>query len=378
MGTIIGAGIYVLIGKVAAVSGVSTAYAFLLSGFIAMFSALSYAELASRFPQSSGESAYVSKAFNRDFLARIVGWMVVLTGIVSSATLANGFLGYLNVFIDISSTAAIISLILALTALSAWGIKESVFLIAAITLLEVGGLIFVVLLADGNNGIPWSKIVELPWSPTEASSILVGSFLAFYAFIGFEDMDNVAEEVKEPRKTIPIAIIWAVVLSTLLYVIVAAVAIRHMPIADLAKSDAPLADIISQSGYSPVWISLISLIAVINGILVQLIMASRVLYGMGKQGLAPEILSRVNSRTQTPIISTLIIALFILIFALWLPLITLAKITSFFMLSIFTLMNISLIVVKRKDKETLGVTTFPIWVPIIGTFLCLMLLVAQI
>jgi APA family basic amino acid/polyamine antiporter len=135
MGTIIGAGIYVLIGKVAAVSSVSTAYAFLLSGIIAMFSALSYSELASRFPQSSGESAYVSNAFNRDCLARIVGWMVILTGIVSSATLANGFLGYLNVFVDIPSASAIICLILALTILSVWGIKESFFLITIITLL---------------------------------------------------------------------------------------------------------------------------------------------------------------------------------------------------------------------------------------------------
>jgi APA family basic amino acid/polyamine antiporter len=377
LGTIIGAGIYVLIGKVAAVSSFTAVYAFLFSGIIAGLSALSFAELSSRYPKSAGEAVYVSKAFGRPRLAQIVGWFVVFTGIVSSATLMNGFYGYLQVFWETPFLLTIAVLVFSITALSAWGIQQSTLLIAFITLLEIGGLLYVMAMASGGQGASWGQIFEIPWSMTAVSQMVVGGFLAFYAFIGFEDMVNVAEEVKSPRKNMPRAIVLAIVCSTVLYISVAAVTLRHMPMDQLAQSTAPLADVISQSGYSSTYISFIALVAVINGALVQLIMASRVLYGLGQQKMAPDIFSKLNAKTQTPLWGTAIIGFVLFIFAIGLPLVTLAKIASFIMLMVFTLVNLSLVFVKIKHPKPQGVIMFPFWVPILATILCITILLWQ-
>lgn len=378
LGTIIGAGIYVLIGKVAAVSSFTAVYAFLFSGIIAGLSALSYAELSSRYPKSAGEAVYVSKAFGRPFLAQVVGWLVVFTGIVSSATLINGFYGYLQVFLDTPFFTTILILVFAVTALSMWGIQQSTFLIAGITLIGVGGLIFVIVVADGEKGASWQQIFEIPSSMKAISQMAVGGFLAFYAFIGFEDMVNIVEEVKSPQKNMPRAIILAVVCSTILYVWVAAIALRHLPMDQLSNSSAPLADIVTQSGYSYSTISIIALISVINGALVQMIMASRVLYGLSQQKMAPAIFSNLNSKTQTPVWGTAVVGILLLGFALWLPLITLAKIASFVMLIIFAMVNCSLILIKIRAPKPKGIKTFPFLVPVLGALLCVTILLWQV
>ena len=379
LGTIIGAGIYILIGKVGAEAGVHLPYAFLLAGIIAVFTAFSYAELSSRFPQSAGSALYVYQAWKLRWLAQVFGILVAVTGIVSAATIANGFVGYLNIFIQMPDTLAVIVLVIFLAGVACWGINQSAIMITFITLVEIGGLIFV--LYAGNSGTvvhDWSEIFSIP-DQGAISGIFLGSFLAFYAFIGFEDMVNVAEEVKNPRQNLPCAILIAIVASTLLYVIVSVLAVRVMSVDALASSTAPLADIVINGGYSPDFIGIIGLFAVINGALVQIIMASRLFYGMARKNLAPKILGKLNNRTQTPIIATLMVAFFILIFSLWLPLITLAKITSFIMLMLFSMVNLSLIVIKKKFGSADGeIITYPVIIPITGLLLCLALVGLQI
>ena len=245
-------------------------------------------------------------------------------------------------------------------------------------MLEIAGLFFVLLAGNHSEVVnSWGDILALP-DAAGFTTIALGGFLAFYAFVGFEDMVNVVEEVKNPRKNVPIAIALAVILSTLVYIAVTLIAVRTMPIDQLATSDAPLADIVINGGHSPEGIGLISLITVINGALVQLIMASRVMYGMGNQNMAPKILSYINPTTQTPLIATILAAIFILVFALWLPLVTLAKLTSFIMLTIFTLVNIALIIIKHRQPISEGVVHYPIFVPIIGALLCVALVVVQV
>jgi len=380
LGTIVGAGIYVLIGKVAGVAGASVGYAFLLAGIIACFTAFSYAELSSRFPKSAGVAVYLQAAWQRKWLSQTLGWMVTLTGIVSAAVIISGFVGYLQVFIALPPAIIIIGLTLVLTLIAVWGIKESAILITVITLLELGGLLFVLLVSgQGEAATAWSTIFHFSWNDAQTAGILLGAFLAFYAFIGFEDMVNVAEEVKNPERTLPLAILLAISISALLYIAVSMMALRSIPAETLALSDAPMADIIKLGGYSPIWISLISLIALTNGALVQMIMASRVLYGMGNQGMAPKFLSTINKKTQTPIIGTMIVAVLILIFALWLPLTALAKLASFIVLSVFTLVNAALVTIKyRTPQVEEGVATYPVYLPIIATVLCFSLLIWQI
>ncbi|WP_308365360.1 MULTISPECIES: APC family permease [unclassified Microbulbifer] len=379
IGTIIGAGIYVLVGKVGAVAGLFLPYAFLLAGIIATFTALSYAELCSRFPHSAGAAAYIHRAWHRRWLSQLVAVLVAITGIVSSATMANGFIGYLELFFQIPDYVAITILVSILTLIALWGISESALTVTLITLIEVGGLLFVIYVSRGAPAAhEWPQIVSMP-ELESWPGLLVGSFLAFYAFIGFEDMANIAEEVRNPRKTLPRAILIAIAVSTLLYMAVAALAVRTTSVEAIALSEAPLASIVINAGYSPALIGVISMFAVMNGALVQIIMASRLLYGMAKKGMAPRIFSRVSAKTRTPVASTVLVGATILFFALWLPLVVLAKITAFIMLVIFSLVNISLVAIKlRSAKGNKGTINYPIWVPAVGFLLCFALIAFQI
>ena len=384
LGTIIGAGIYVLIGVVASKAGMFSPLAFLLAAFIAGFTAFSYAELTSRMPRSAGEAVYIQEAFGKRWLSSTIGWSVVAIGLVSSATIANGFVGYLGIFIQVPEWLAITCLVLTLGLIAAIGISQSVWMATIITLIEIGGLIYILVVAGDNFSQLPTRLPELipTFEISTWNGIFVGAFLAFYAFIGFEDMVNVAEEVKDAPRTLPTAIIIALVVSTILYLAIALVAVLALPINDLASSKAPLALIVEHSvessgNTSTLFISAISLIAVINGALIQIIMASRVLYGMGNTGMAPRIFAAIHPRTQTPLLSTGLTVIAILMLALWLPLVTLAQTTSFITLAIFAVVNLSLIRLKLRTPHVPGTVHYPLWVPIMGALLSIIFLAIQ-
>jgi amino acid transporter len=267
--------------------------------------------------------------------------------------------------------------------LACWGVSESVTLAAGITVLEVGGLILVLALSG-------SALTELPARSHELIpdftdnaawfSILLGAFLAFYAFIGFEDMVNMAEEVKNPERTLPRAIIAALIISSVLYILIALVAMMQLPLHELQQSEAPMTDILNQhSTQAGRVISLISLVAVVNGALVQIIMGSRVLYGMAKQGLAPAGLSRIHSTFKTPVIATILVSVVIWVLAVALPLVTLAKITSFIIITVFLIVNMSLIKLLKQEKSVPEkALAIQAWVPYAATFMCLFFLGVQL
>lgn len=370
LGTIIGAGIYVLVGKVAGEAGQFAPAAFLVAAILAAFTAFSYAELVARFPHSAGEAVYVQRAFKLPWLSRIVGILIILIGIVSTATLANGFVGYLDRFIELPDSLVISALIISLGLLAAWGIKQSVAFAALLTVVEIIGLIIVLWVAR-------DVVVDLPahagtlWPGTDTviwQGVLLGAFIAFYAFVGFEDMVNVAEEVKDPSRTLPTAIIIALVVTTLFYVLVTMTAVVGMPLDKLAASDAPLADMYTHyTGESAVVITVIGLLSVLNGILVQIIMATRVLYGMSSQGWLHDWFAHVHITTRTPLNATAVVVTVVLALALWLPLVTLAKMTSYITLTVFSLMSLSLWRVKVTQRDHDGFKV-PLILPVIGTF----------
>jgi amino acid transporter len=371
LGTILGAGIYVLIGEVARSAGSAAPSAFLFSALMAGFTAFSYAELASRLPRSAGEAAYVAEGFGLPTAAIAVGWAVIATGVVSAATMTRGFVGYLDLFISLPSSLVICALVGAIASLAAWGISQSLLLAGAVTVIEVAGLLLVCVVAgDSLSALPdrWSSFLPSAEAASWAG-VLSGAFVAFYAFIGFEDMVNVAEEVKAPRTTIPRAIITALIVSTILYILIAVIAVLSMPAETLAGSTAPLALIVESRGVSPRIIGLIGLFAVINGALVQVIMASRVLYGLASQGLTWQRFALINGRTRTPLYATAVVAVCILLFALVFSLDRLARFTSFIALGIFVVVNASLWRLKQTDKPKPSFTV-PVWVPIAGMLLC--------
>jgi amino acid transporter len=369
LGTILGAGIYVLVGKVAIHAGAYVPVAFLVAALLTVFTALSYAELAARYPKSGGAAVYMQEGFHRQSLSMLVGFLLILTGIISAATLVNGFVGYLRVFTDAPAWLVIALLVLGMGALAAWGIAESVLAASVITLIELGGLIFI-LVVTGDH------LVELPARlpelipPAELhvwEGIALGAFLAFYAFIGFEDMVNVAEETHEPTRNVPRAILLALGVASVLYMLVALAAVLALPAAELAQSDAPFALLYTQAtGQPPTAIAIISLFAVINGALIQIIMASRVLYGMSREGWLHAALGRVHPVRRTPLLATALVTLTVLVLALWLPLVTLAKTTSFITLVAFSLINLALLRIKRRAPQVAGIPIYPAWVPLAG------------
>ncbi len=368
IGTILGAGIYVLVGKVAGEAGFYTPFSFLLASLLAAFSAFSYAELASRFPRSAGEAIYIEEGFGIKKFSIAVGLMIVLVGIISVATLAHGFAGYLNVFFEIAEPVIVISIVLFVGLVCGWGISQSVMIASVMTIVEIIGLLIILYVGRDAFTLVPIKIPEMipPLDASIWAGIFMGSFIAFYAYLGFEDIVNVAEEAIKPRINIPLAIIISLLVTTLFYVLISIVAILLMSPQDLAASSAPLAMIYeTTTGKSPVVITIISLISVINGALIQVIMASRVLYGMSRRQWLPEKIGEVHKTTHTPLIATIIIICFVLFFALLFPLLSLAKITSFITLIIFMLINFALIKIKYSKGSHDGFSV-PFWVPVVG------------
>jgi amino acid transporter len=380
LGTILGAGIYVLVGEVAGAAGMHAPLAFLVAALVASFTAFTYAELSARHPLSGAEAVYVQEGLGRRELSTLVGLLIVFSGLVSSATLANGFVGYLGVFIELPEILVICVVVLVLGVLALWGILESVTVAAVATIIEIAGLILIIAVSGSSFATLPERLPELipPWESNAWWGIAMGAFLAFYAFIGFEDMVNVSEEVKDPQRTMPRAIILALVVSTVLYFLVVTAAVLVLPVSTLSQSDAPLALLFEHAtGTRPTIIALISLFAVINGALIQMIMASRMLYGMGRAGWLFRKLGEVSERTRTPVVATATIVIGVLLFALWLPLVTLAKLTSFAILLVFILVNLSLIRIKKIQQAPPGIRVYPIWVPYGGMLLAALLLVFQ-
>jgi len=381
LGTILGAGIYVLIGEVVAVSGRFAPVAFITASLLAVFTAFSYAELASRFPHSAGEAVYVEQGLRWRPAAVTIGLMVIGVGMVSAATIANGFVGYLHQFVVLPDWLSIVALVLLLTGIAAWGITESALAAALVTLLEISGLVLIIVVAgDGLTELP-QRLPELlpPLDGHAWQGILLGAFLAFYAYIGFEDMVNVAEETRDPSRTLPRAILLAIFGATALYVLVALVAVLSPHRDAIAGNRAPLAMLYSAStGSSATLISLISLLAVTNGALIQIIMAARVVYGMARRNWLPPALARVHPVTRTPLRATLLIGATVLALALWLPLVTLAQLTSLITLLIFALVNASVWIIKGRGPAAPGVRTYPRWLSAVGFSISVAFLLVQI
>lgn len=371
LGNILGAGIYVLIGKVAGAAGESTILAFLIAMLVAGLTAFSYMELAGRYPVSAGVSVYLHRAFGHKWLSLTVGLALVGGGITSAAALAKGFGGYLTSVVDVPVVVAAIGLLIVLGLVAAKGIGESAVAAAVFTAIEVIGLIIIIWLGRHLLG---SFVPGQIWQLDPAvgvSGLLLGAFLAFYAFIGFEDLINVAEEVKRPQRTMPLAILISLLAATVLYMLVAVVATRAVGPAELSASSAPLTLVFDRlSHISPVTISLIGLAATTNGILVQIIMGSRILYGLASRGWLHEELAKLHAVNRTPLLATAIVVSLMIIGVVALPLVSLAQVTSFLILSIFSLVNASLVAIKIRHPRHAGFITVPLVVPILGTICC--------
>jgi len=377
-GTILGAGIYVLIGEIAASSGRLSALSFIVAAIIVAFSAYSFALLSKRFPSSAGPAAYVQSAFGYPWLSTLTGYSIVFMGITSAATIAQGFFGYFSHFISAPQWLVSSIFVAVLTWVAIRGVGFSVGVAVVATLIEIAGLIIVIVSARHHLDVVVENPGEffLPLSFTEWSGIGLGAYLAFYACIGFEDMVSMVEEVKKPEKNMVRGIATVLIITTLLYVLVALAAITSVPLDELANSEAPLALVIERNGLvSVAVIGIISAIAVTNGALIQIIMGSRVLYGMANRNLAHRSLASVHPVSRIPKTATLLVGALVLVFTLLLPLATLAKTTSTIVLSVFTLVNLSLLTLSLNAEKK---PFLPIVLSTIAALLCITFMVLQL
>ena len=268
------------------------------------------------------------KVLIADCYRTVVGWMVVLTGIVSAAALSVASIGFLKVFVEVPMTLGIAGLILGMAVVSVSGIGQSVGVVALITVIELGALIYAMFVADADlKGVVenWRTFVP-PMDLNVWGGIFSAAFLALYAFIGFEDMVNIAEEVQDVRRTLPVAIGVSVSLTILLYVSVSTIAVSSIPPAQLAQSPTPIAALASGGGqFAIVGLGIVSILTGLNGALVQIIMASRVAYGLAREGQAPAWFHHLHPTRQTPVRATILITVIILLLALFFPLITLGS-----------------------------------------------------
>ncbi len=297
VGVIVGAGIYVLIGRVAGLVDGAIALVFLLAAIAALPTGLSYAELASRYPRSAGESVYTDRAFRRPLLSFMVGYLVLCSGIASTAAVSHGFTEYLGVLIPLPGylpELAAVAFLGALTLVNHRGIEAATWVNILCTVLSVGALI--VLVAAAAPRVTTEILAASLSFDAGAPALLAGTALSFYAFIGFEDMCNVAEEVRSPHRTIPRAILVAMALVTTLYLAVGVAVVAVVPSTELGVSEAPLALVASRlfPSLPRAWLSVVALFAVTNTALVNLIMGSRILYGMARQGFVPRFFGWVH------------------------------------------------------------------------------------
>ena len=296
IGTILGAGIYALIGQAAAMAGQGLWLSFLLAAVVATLTGLSYAELATTFPKAGAEFEFVDRAFGSDRLAFLVGWILALSGAASASTVALGFAGYLHGLVGLPISIAALFVLLVTSAISRVGIRESTAVNVAFTLIEAGGLVAVIVVASHARGI------LVPPPVTNWPGVLEATGFVFFAYLGFEDIANVAEETIAPERLIPKAIIVAVAVTAFLYVGVALATLELASPETLVSSSAPLADAVATVRGEPsrLVLSSVALIATTNTVLLLLTAGSRMLFGMARAGVLPAILAEVDPKTSTP------------------------------------------------------------------------------
>ena len=376
LGVIIGAGIYVVIGNVVEVAGSLAVLSFALAGGLAALTGLCYAELGARLPEAAGATAYVKEAFGSDRLSQLTGFVVAGVVLVSAATIAHGAASYAKQFIPIPTPFIAASVVILFTAVSCLGVKDSVRAAAVMTMIEIAGLALVIIL--GADPIPDFLVQTPQFIPNDMhglNKVFAGAFLAFFAFTGFENLANMAEEAEDAQRTIPYAILLSLGISTVIYIIVAFVAVAGSSTGN--TSDSLLLSVIAHHGHQLTTLfTALAVIAVANGVLIQILMLARLFYGMSQRQLLSAWLSRVNGN-QVPVPATLLAGFLILLSTYALSFESLLQISTTLTLCVFTAVSLSLWRLKTKValKPKFQV---PLWIPASAVIGNMVLIVTQI
>ena len=382
LGDVLGAGIYALMGVLAEEVGGMLWAPLLLALLMALLTAGSYAELVTKYPRAGGAAVFAERAFRNRLVSFLVGFSMLAAGVVSAAGLALAFAGeYLATFVELPAVPVAIAFLALVAAINARGIRESMGANVVMTVIEVSGLVIVVVVVGvllGGGGGDLGRVTQLPDGAGGAGAILAGAIIAYYSFVGFETSANVIEEVKDPTRSYPRALLGALAAAGAVYVLVGLASAIALPPEELSSSTGPLLAVVESTGVAvPSWLfSAIALVAVANGALLTMIMASRLTYGMAEQGMLPGAFARVLPNRKTPwvaIVATTVVAMALTLIG---DLATLAETVVLLLLFVFLSANISVLVLRRDrvDHPHYRVWTF---VPVLGIASCIVLLTQQ-
>ncbi|MBI9115113.1 APC family permease [Sanguibacter suaedae] len=382
LGDVLGAGIYALMGVLAAEVGGALWVPLLVALLLALLTAGSYAELVTKYPRAGGAAVFAERAYKKPLVSFLVGFSMLAAGVTSAAGLSLAFAGdYLGTFLDVPAVPAALVFLALVACLNARGIRESLGSNVVMTVIEVSGLVLVVavvglMLAGGDGDV--SRVGQFPDGANPAVATLSAAIIAYYSFVGFETSANVAEEITDPSRVYPKALFGSLITAGIVYVLVAVASAVALPPEDLADSSGPLLEVVDATGVGvPSWLfSLIALIAVANGALLTMIMASRLAYGMAEEGLLPRTLGRVLPKRRTPWVAIVATTAVAMVLTLVGDLSTLAETVVLLLLFVFISTNVAVLVLR---KDTVEHKHFRVWtpVPVLGVLSCVLLLTRQ-
>ncbi|MFE4215069.1 APC family permease [Streptomyces sp. NPDC056844] len=382
IGDILGTGIYATTGKVAGKVGGALWLPFLIGFVVAMLTAASYVELVGKYPKAAGAALYAQKAFKVPFLTFVIAFMVMCSGLSSASAAALAFSGdYLGEFTDaVPPTLVAILFVLALAAINLRGVAESVKANVVLTLVELSGL--VVILSIGaytvfSGGGEPSRLTDLETGGTGyalMTGVLGATALGFFAFVGFEDSVNMAEETQDPARTFPRAIFIGVTVTGTIYILVALVSSLLVDSRTLEGSSGPLLEVVKAGGvdFPPQLFALIALFAVTNSALINIMMASRLCYGMANEGILPRAMGSVLAKRRTPWAGIVFVTVLAVGLVSTGEIEGLGDTTSFLLLCVFAVVNIAVLVL-RKDRVDHAHFRTPTALPVLGAVTSLIL-----
>ncbi len=392
VGDILGTGVYALTGQVAAEVGGAAWLPFLIAFGVALVTAFSYLELVTKYPQTAGAALYVHKAFGVHFVTFLTCFIVMCSGITSASTASQAFAANLGVGfgLELSNTAVMLiamGFMLLVMAVNFRGVSESVGANVVLTLIELSGLVMVILIgfwAIGGGNADLSRVVlfETPGDKSLLMAISTATSLAFFAMVGFEDSVNMAEETKDPVKIFPKVMLTGLGITAVIYVLISICAVAIVPIGELADNETPLVTVVQTAAPGfPIGqiLPFISMFAVANSALINMMMASRLLYGMSRQGVLPRFLGKVHPKRQSPYAAIVFTTALSLALIAWVSLspespivAVLGGTTSLLLLSVFAVVNVSVLVLRRDKSDDAHFKAGRV-LPVIGVAACLWL-----
>jgi len=381
LGDVLGAGVYALVGVMAGEVGGAVWLPLLVALGLALLTAGSYAELVTKYPKAGGAAVFAERAFKTPAISFLVGYSMLAAGVTSAAGLAIAFAGdYFTTFVSMPTNVAAVGFLILVALLNMRGIKESLRANVAMTAVELSGLLLIVVLGAivlGRGDGDLSRTVQFTEGTTPALAVLGAALLAFYSFVGFETSANLAEEVVDVRRTYPRALFASLVTAGVVYVLVGVAAVAVVDPETLAGSTGPLLEVVNAADIVPERVfAVVALIAVANGALLTMIMASRLTYGMASQGLLPPVLAKVLPGRKTPWVAIVLTTLVAIALVFTGELQVLAETVVLLLLIVFISTNVAVLVLRKDtvEQDHFRVATV---VPVLGVISCIVLLTQQ-